>query len=64
MYPKQVKAFLQWAKLMSEQALVPDRVQYKGLSTSSSRGTKRGGKKRMKMRTNRRRRRRKKQRED
>lgn len=28
-YPKKSKDFAQWAKLMQEQATVPDRVQYK-----------------------------------
>jgi len=40
-YPKRVDAFKEWAKLMTEQALVPDRIQYKGSSTSSRKKTSR-----------------------
>jgi len=34
-HPKRADAFREWSKLMLEQAIVPDRLQYKGLSSSS-----------------------------
>jgi len=46
-HPKEVKAFRQWAKLMEDQARVPERVQYK--LTSSEKSVK-GRKKRRKPR--------------
>lgn len=34
-HPKRADAFREWSKLMLEQAIVPDRLQYKSTSTSS-----------------------------
>jgi len=34
-HPKRADAFKEWSRMMLEQAVVPDRLQYKGTSTSS-----------------------------
>lgn len=36
-YPKRVDRFREWSKLMQEQAIVPDRVQYKSNGRGRSR---------------------------
>lgn len=35
-YPRRADHFREWSKLMLEQALVPERVQYKGSSSTKS----------------------------
>jgi len=51
-YPKKSKAFGQWAKLMQEQAVVPDRVDYKKAVKG---GTKRSKRRRKRFRSRKRR---------
>lgn len=49
-HPKQLKAFLQWSKLMQEQATVPDRLQYKGVSVKGKKSRRKKRKKRFRSR--------------
>lgn len=39
-HPKRADHFREWSKMMLEQAVVPDRLQYKGLSPSSKKSNK------------------------
>lgn len=40
-YPKRADHFLQWAKLMAQQAIVPDRVSHKSSKGGKKPSTKR-----------------------
>jgi len=61
-YPRRADAFREWSKLMLEQAIVPDRLQYKSTS-KSVKGMNRPSKTRRKHFRKRKRRNRKRQRD-